>query len=67
MKTKARKNKECFLSEELFKKNEVQKVVLTDIDCRLQIQSSNSPSEEELYHRKSVEQLFMRAKEGLFT
>ena len=67
MKTKVRKSKECFLSEEFLKKNEVQKVVSSGIDCRLKDQRSNLPSEEELYYRKREEELLMRAKEGLFT
>ena len=67
MKTKVRKSKECFLSEEFLKKTEVQKVVSSDIDCRLKDQRSNLPSEEELYYRKREEELLLRAKDGLFT
>ena len=67
MKMKVTKSNECFLSEELFKTNEVQKVVLNDIDRRLPRQKLNSSSEKELHHRKSVEELLVRAKEGLST
>ena len=67
MKTKVRKNNECFFSEEIFKTNEIRKVVSSDIDCRLKDQRSNLPSEEELYYRKREEELLLRAKDGLFT
>ena len=48
------------MSEEFLKKNEVQKVVSSDIDCRLKDQRSNLPSEEELYYRKREEELLLQ-------
>ena len=67
MKTKVRKNNECFFSEEIFKTNEIRKVVSSDIDCRLKAQRSNLCSKEDLHNRKREEELLMRAKDGLFT
>ena len=67
MKMKVRKNNECFLSEELFKKNEIRKVVSSDIDCRLKAQNSNLPSKADWENRKREEELLLRAKDGLFT
>ena len=67
MKTKIRKSKECLLPEELFKKSDIQKAALSDIEWQLRFQRANSLSEEDLRNKKREEQLLVRAKQGLST